>query len=391
MKRFSLITATLASLASVAITPLFADTNDLETQVDSLLATFHAEYDFPGATVAFVLADGTSGDAAIGLADAEVGIAMTTQSRMLAASIGKTLVGALALSLEDEGLLHRADPVSLYLGDAAWFARLPNAAEMTVGQLLTHTSGLPDHVHMDGAVSELISLGNGGTFRPEDAIAFLLDTDPLFEAGTAWSYSDTGYLLLGLVIETATGRDAYDLIDERFLSPLALDHTSPSTSPKLAGLAVGYTVPDNPFDLPARTANSDGALLWNPAIEWTGGGFVSTAHDLATWGHALFNGDAMEASYLDRLLEGAPVHPDAPDIFYGSGVGIYAQTPLGPVYGHGGWVPGYVSSLRHYADANITVAFQINTDVGVVDDSTDLVSTLELALARLLIEAANTH
>ena len=57
---------------------------------------------------------------------------------------------------------------------------------------------------------------------------------------------------------------------------------------------------------------------------------------------------------------------------YGAGVAIYADTPRGPVYGHGGWIPAYVSSLRHYAAHGVTVAFQINTDVGIADDTSDL-------------------
>ena len=66
---------------------------------------------------------------------------------------------------------------------------------------------------------------------------------------------------------------------------------------------------------------------------------------------------------------------------------ICTDTPNGPVLGHGGWIPGYVSSLRHYAEHGVTVDFQNNTDVGLMDDSSDLVPTLEAALAGLAIEA----
>lgn len=72
---------------------------------------------------------------------------------------------------------------------------------------------------------------------------------------------------------------------------------------------------------------------------------------------------------------------------YGAGVAIYADTLRRPVYGHGGWIPAYISSLRHYADHGVTVAFQINTDIGIVDNSTDLVPALEVALANLTIGA----
>jgi D-alanyl-D-alanine carboxypeptidase len=143
----------------------------------------------------------------------------------------------------------------------------------------------------------------------------------------------------------------------------------------------------HPFGLPERTADSEGRLLWNPALEGAGGGLASTSHDLALWGHLLFGGEAMAGPYLDRLLDGVPVGPDAPGVLYGAGVAIYADTPRGPVYGHGGWVPAYVSSLRHYADHGVTVAFQINTDAGVMDDSSDLVPALEAALADLAIKA----
>lgn len=148
---------------------------------------------------------------------------------------------------------------------------------------------------------------------------------------------------------------------------------------------------DNPFGLPPRTVDADGKLLWDPAMQWTGGGLVSTSRDLAVWGHALFAGHAMATPYLDRLLDAVPVSPDAPGVLYAAGVAVYADTPRGPVHGHGGRIPGYVSSLRHYADHDVTVAFQINTDVGIADDGTDLVPALEAALADLAIAMARAR
>jgi D-alanyl-D-alanine carboxypeptidase len=310
---------------------------------------------------------------------------------MLAASIGKIFVAMTALALESDGVLARSDLVAEHLGTRDWFVRLPNHTTMTVGDLMHHSAGLPDHVHLDAFQVEMAARMSGGiaAVPPEDAIAFVLDAAPLFAAGHGWAYSDTGYLLLGLVIEEASGSAYYDIVTERFLSPLGFDSTGPSDRPDLPGLAVGYVAEDNPFGLPPRTADAAGRLLWDPAMEWTGGGLLSTSRDLAAWGHALFGGEAMETPYLDRLLDGVPVSPDAPRILYGAGVAIYADTSRGPVYGHGGWIPGYVSSLRHYADHGVTVAFQINTDVGIADDSTDLVPALEAALADLVIDWMN--
>ncbi|MDJ0630173.1 MAG: serine hydrolase domain-containing protein [Rhodobacter sp.] len=387
MRPFIQCVALMLAVLGLASSTSGADQSNLRDEVRSLLEGYRKSYGFPGATAAYALPDGSVDAVAVGMADVEAGIPMTPKSRMLAASVGKTIWGATVLSLEAEGALRRSDLVSDYLGDLPWFVRVPNADTMTVGQLLTHSSGLPDHVHMDGVATALIELGKAEQFEPSDAISFVLNAQPLFEPGLAWAYSDTGYLLLGLVVEAASEQDVFDLADERFLVPLGLTATGPSDAPGIKGLAVGYTVEGNPFGLAPRTMDESGNLIWNPAIEWTGGGFASTSTDLATWGQALFTGNAMDGEYLGGLLDGVSVHTDAPGIFYGGGVAIYQDTPRGPVYGHGGWIPGYVSSLRHYADHGLTVAFQINSDVGVVDDSTDLVPALEAALAERLIEA----
>lgn len=390
MKRLLLAIAASLGLAVVLSQPSHAEQSDPRAVLEALLESFREAYGFPGATAAYALPDGTVETVAVGFADIEAGIPMTPRSRMLAASIGKTLWGALVLSLETEGALNRSDLVSDYLGGFSWFARIPNAETMTIGHLLTHSAGLPDHVHMDGVAQALFESGTARQFEPPDVLTFVLDEPPLFEAGSGWAYSDTGYILLGLVIEVASGRDVFDLAQERFLKPLGLTDTVPSRSPVIEGLAVGYTLDDNPFGLAPRTMDEYGGLIWNPAVEWTGGGFASTSANLAVWGHGLFTGVAMEAEYLERLLlDAVPVAPDAPGVLYGSGVAVYEDTPLGSVYGHGGWIPGYVSSLRHYADHGLTIAFQINTDVGVVDDSTDLVPALEAALAKLLLESGS--
>src|SRR5690606_3814804 len=111
------------------------------------LDALHAELQFPGATAAFVLPDDTTGVAATGLADVENEQPMTVQSRLLAASIGKTFVAAEVLALAQDGKLGLDDAVSEWLGVRSWYSRLPNGGEITIRHLLTHTAGLHDHVY----------------------------------------------------------------------------------------------------------------------------------------------------------------------------------------------------------------------------------------------------
>ncbi|CAK9030194.1 Penicillin-binding protein 4* (PBP 4*) (PBP 4A) (Penicillin-binding protein E), partial [Durusdinium trenchii] len=285
------------------------------------LDELHRDYDFPGATAAFVLADGTEGAVATGLADVESGVRMEPDARMLAASIGKTFVAATVLSLEREGTLSLDDKLAVWLSGEAWLERLDNHSTITVRHLLNHSSGMGNHVDDPRFARLFASNWSDAEFapRPETLISYVLDQPSLFAPGQGWAYSDTGYLLLGLIIERATGRSYYEEVSGRFLTPLGLSLTSPSNRHVLPGIVPGYMAEDNAFALPRKTTNAEQRMLWNPAIEWTGGGLISNSLDLARWGTLLFEGQVMAGDYLDDLLLEMPVSADAPDLAYGAG------------------------------------------------------------------------
>ena len=140
----------------------------------------------------------------------------------------------------------------------------------------------------------------------------------------------------------------------------------------------------NPFGLPARTVGADGLMLWNPAIEWTGGGLVSNSLDLGQWAKVLFEGRAFQGDYLRELLREVQTEADDTDTGYGAGVSIHRDSPIGTWYGHSGWIPGYVSTLRYYVDQKAALAFQINTDIGIVDGSTDLYDAMGSRLEQII-------
>ncbi len=376
-------------LITAGLYPSFAAPSTLPEDFQAALDALQQVYGFPGATAAYVLRDGTTAAAATGLADVEAGTPMTVESRMLSASIGKTLVGATVVALAHEGALELDVPVARWLGDRQWFEHLPNGDVMTLRHLLNHSSGLPDHVYLESFANSVAHQWHEtqNLFLPEELIGFVLDMPALFEVGTSWSYTDTGYILIGLVIEEVTGRSYYEEIRERFLMPLDLLLTTPSDQLLLAGLAAGYMGVENSFGFPQKTLQADKSMVWHPGFEWTGGGLVSNSGDLARWGALLFGGNAMAGDYLTELLRGTPVSPEDSDIYYGSGVAIYRSGPFGPVYGHGGWIPGYSSSLRHYPDHGVTIAFQINTDIGIVDDTTAVISEMEKRLAEIVISS----
>jgi len=343
-------------------------------------------YGFPGATAAYAWDDGRKGAAAAGMADEEAATPMTTESRMLAASIGKMFVGAVAVSLIHDGVLEPDIPVSKWLGSRDWFTRLPNHEEITLRHLLTHRSGLPNHVYMESFASEVKQRMTDQTLpiSPDSLVRFVLDQEPLFDADEGWAYTDTGYILVGLIIEEATGRDIYSIIEEQFLVPLNLRSTSPSDRYFLPGLAAGYAA-ENSLGFPVKATTPEGQMIWHPGIEWTGGGLISTSADLAGWGAELLGGDALPEEALALLLDTRPIDPASDDIQYGMGIAAYKNGAYGTVYGHRGWIPGYTSSLRYYEEYGVAIAFQINTDIGMMDDTSSVIETMESRLLEAVL------
>lgn len=223
--------------------------------------------------------------------------------------------------------------------------------------------------------------GGQVTLSPETLIGFVLDEAPLFEAGQGWSYSDTGYLLLGLVIEAVTGR-AYEYeISNRFLIPLRLSDTGPSNTREIENLATGYVSESSGLGLPRRTVDVWGRMVWNPGVEWTGGGLYSTSADLARWGHALFRGRVLSKHSTDVMAAGMPTLAGDITYEYGLGVAIQTESPWGRSYGHRGWIPGYVSSLRYFPERGVAIAFQTNTDIGILGEDRPVVLEVENRIA----------
>lgn len=358
----------------------------LDKQFQITLDRLYHEAGFPGAVAAYILPNGKIGMAATGLADIEAMEPMTTRSRMLAASIGKTFVAAAVLALANEGLLSLDQPISTWFKERPWFSRLPNNQFITLRHLLTHSSGLPDHVHMDAFSKWFSEQGSdpGHRFDPEELVQFVLDQPALFEAGKGWAYSDTGYFLIGLIIESVSQEKYYEQISKRFLIPLHLTLTSPSDNPILPSLAAGYASADFLPELGSKTTVAPGILAWNPAIEWTGGGLISHPHDLVVWAKALYEGNAMEGDYFKDLFHTVSTGKEDYNIHYGAGVLVYKDSPLGPVYGHFGKIPGYVSSMRYYPKYRMAVAFQINTDAKFSRDS---LGEIESRLAKVVFKS----
>lgn len=350
---------------------------------------------FPGATVAFVLRDGRITGFATGFSDIEEKSVMSTESRMPVGSIGKTYVAAVALSMVSEGTLDLDAKIVKWLGDEPWFNRLPNQEMITLRHLLNHSSGLIDHVFDTGSgfqdyFKKQLSPDNAErTIDPRELVQFVLDREPLFPSGEGFHYSDTGYILVGLIIEKASGSTYYEELSNRFLKPMNLTFTSPLKQQKIVGLAQGYAPKSQQiFGLPYKVVEDAGVFVFDPSLEWTGGGVVSNPQDLVRWAKALYEGKAIDRPYLDEMLNSvanpAKDRDDSGRVYgYGLGVSI-VKTKYGTTFRHGGFFPGYNSMLAYFPDHGIAVAMQINTDSSKIEEHFE-------AIVKIIIEAIDLY
>jgi len=299
---------------------------------------------------------------------------MKANDRMLAGSVGKTFAAVTALQLVKEGKIGLEDKVEKYLGAEPWFPRLPNAKDITVRQLMNHTSGLVRYEFKPQFTKDLTA-NPEKVWKPVELVAYLLDEKPPFEAGKGWDYSDTNYIVLGMIIEKVTGRKFYDDASIRLLKPLKLKDTIPQDGMKLKGVVQGYAGPNNPFG--GKDAMiQEGRFTINPQFEWTGGGFASTAQDLARWAKMMYEGRAYSPDLLPQVLDGVSAPMLGRETKYGLGV-IIRKTSAGTSYGHSGFFPGYMTDMMYFPDSKIAIAVQVNTSVG---------RDLGKPLSRVLVE-----
>ena len=332
---------------------------DLNTRLQTALDEWRESIQAPGASLGVVQKDGSVVGLASGLADKTGSRKLLPSQLMMAGSTGKTFFAALALQLIEAGQLDLNAPVAKYLGDRPWFPRLPNAKDITVRHLMTHTSGLVRY-EMNPRFTADLRAQPDKVWAPEQEVAYLLDATPPFAAGQGWDYSDTNYIVLGMILEKLTGTQAYDEITRRFLNPFKLTEVAPTRSRRTPGLVNGYAGPKDPLGLPDEV-NPNGVFVINPQFEWAGGGFATSARQLARWGHALYTAQAISPKMRDLMIAEAVPARLGPETRYGLGVIVRPTTPVGRTWGHSGFFPGYLTELVHLPDRGITLAVQINT------------------------------
>lgn len=287
-------------------------------------------------------------------------------------SLTKTMTATLLLQLVQEGRVSLDDRIDRFVPDA------PNGSA-TLRQVADMTSGIPSYTASESFDRKFFA-DPESVWTPTELVDTAKALPPSFPPGQGWEYSNTNYVLLGLVIEKVLAKPIGEVFADRIFTPLGMDESSwPGGS---------VEIPDPHLDGLTDQGQPDGQTVdstrRNPSFASTAGAVISTVDDLQTWGEALFTGQGVlnpptQQLRRDSILTSPP--PNTATSGYGIGIGNRDGW-----WGHDGDFPGYNTSLFHNYDSDTTIIIVINIDDAMTVDgkSTTPVSAVQAGLIAAL-------
>ena len=290
------------------------------------------EAGYPAALAAVSDSKGESAGVAVGKGSLETGQAPPMDGEVRIGSNTKTFVAVVVMQLVQEGKVGLDEPIETYLPGLIKGEGI-DASRITVRQLLQHTSGLPDFDETLFGTTDVFQY-RYHYVTPRDVLDSALSKPAAFEPGTQWKYTNTNYIVLGMLVERVSQRPVGEQIDERIVKKLGLSHTY---FPAPGEEKIRGTHPQG-YHLSAEGKLEDITEM-DPAWGWAAGAMVSTPSELNTFFQAVFDGRLLTQASIQEMKKGVDI---------GSGGRVYGLgligTPLscgGTSWGHGGDIAGY--------------------------------------------------
>ncbi|BAH44624.1 D-stereospecific peptide hydrolase precursor [Brevibacillus brevis NBRC 100599] len=308
-------------------------------------------FGFPG-ILAKASEGGKTWGYAAGVANLSTKKPMKTDFRFRIASVTKTFTATVVLQLAAENRLNLDDSIENWLPGVIQ-GNGYDAKQITIRQLLNHTSGIAEYSRSEEAD---FFKNTKKSFTAEELVKLGLSLPPDFAPGKGWSYSNTGYVLLGILIEKVTGNSYAEEIENRIIEPLELSNTFlPGNSSVIPGTnhARGYFQPNGAIELIDVT-------YYNPSIGSSAGDMISTADDLNKFFSSLLSGKLLKEQQLKQMFTTVPT--GSAEII-GYGLGIYeTKLPNGvSIWGHSGGIPGFSTFAGGTLGGKHTIAVNLNS------------------------------
>jgi D-alanyl-D-alanine carboxypeptidase len=345
------------------VTPGGGPTNGLtgtalrDARLQSTLDRVRTKLAIPGASVTVIFPDGSSWSGGSGLANVATRTPVAPSTAFAFASMSKTFTSALVIQLIAEGRLHLTDSAASLLPNLA----RPLDRRITIAMLLDHTSGLQDYF-LNPKIDKPLQAQPTRPWTTDQALAYVLK--PYFPPGRGWHYSNTNYLLLGLIVERITSQPLDVAIRTRLLDPSGLKAIwyQAKEQPR-APLAHGYRLTGTKSSVKAiDLADGSGVAPFRSVVTAAAGAgsLAGTSDDLAHWARLLYSGEVLGADGTAILLGGfSAAAAYKPAIAYG--YGVQAVTIDGHAsFGHSGRLLGFRGVLRHFPVEGLTIAVLTN-------------------------------
>jgi D-alanyl-D-alanine carboxypeptidase len=325
---------------SIASNDSYIPGDDLQVLLEQTVA----DENIPGAILG-VKTPTDSWLVAAGKADIASTKSMNADMQVLLASVSKPLTAVLTMKLIEEKILSLDDTVEKWLPEL-----IPQGDQMTIKMLLNHSAGIFD-ITEDVSFWQQLLDNPFKEWSNQEIVSRSVPNTPVFSPGTAFSYSNTGYYLLGMVMEAATGEPLADLFQKKIAEPAQLTRTKLSRQGALEEPCVnGYTwlfTTEEVVDI----AN------WNFSWDWTAGAGVSTAEDMLQFSDQLFNGKILQNETVDLMTS---LESFAPKSTTGLGIGVVPTDADGNVFetkllGHSGANPGIATEWYYFPDYGTTI------------------------------------
>jgi CubicO group peptidase (beta-lactamase class C family) len=315
------------------------------TEIATMLFNPLGEGKLPGAAVLAAQDGQILFETGFGYADIENNVPVSSETKFRIGSISKQFTAAAILKLAEQGKLKLHDPLIKYIPD------FPKGKDVTIRHLLTHTSGIHSYTG-DPRFLERVTK----PIAPKDLIEEIKKYDYDFEPGTNWAYNNSGYFILGYLVEQISGMPFGNYLKKTFFSPLGMKNTGVYVNgKKYKNEAKGYSF-ENDSLAPA--------IDWD--MSWAGGAgnLYSTAGDLYLWNEAIFNGKVLKPETLKeahapaKLNDGSlPSALGSAGYGFGWGIGEFRGTPE---ISHSGGLHGFITNLSRLSEENLTVVVLTN-------------------------------
>lgn len=314
-----------------------------------------------------------------GKADLHNAVAMQPCTMTRVGSTVKMFTATVVLQLVGEGKLRLDDPLSAHLQGEV-IDKIAQADVATIRQLLQHSSGIYNYIQnlrfQTASLNELLR-----PWQADDLLAYAFGQQPYFAPDADVAYSNTNYILLGLLIEEIEGKPLHQVFDERIILPLGLAYTQfAGKNPVPDGIARGY------IDIYSNLQVIESTYYSGWDYYTADGGLISTPHDMNVFFRALMQGQLLgEAELSEMLTWRVPSQQDPAFYEIAYGMGIFKMTTAqGTCYFHSGDAIGYYANMLYFPADSTTLVYAVNSNYGKIDEFVSTKAAMERLIAAVV-------